>query len=71
MVTLVPMTSHLLRVVSYISTVESVSAEKTVWTSQFFKPVAVVLLYNVCDLCGRTLATIFQWPGIYHQCIKT
>jgi hypothetical protein len=34
------------------------------WAKDFFTPVAVVLLFNVCDLFGRSLATYFQWPKI-------
>ena len=32
------------------------------WTRDFFTPVAVVLLFNVTDLCGRISATYLQWP---------
>ena len=42
------------------STVESMS--KTQWSKRFFTPVAVVLLFNACDLVGRILATYISWP---------
>jgi len=42
------------------STVESMT--KSTWTRNFFTPVAVVLVFNVADLCGRILATYCQWP---------
>ena len=35
---------------------------KSSWSKNFFTPVAVVLLFNVADLCGRILATFCQWP---------
>ena len=38
------------------------SMTKSQWTKNFFTPVAVVLLFNLGDLMGRTLATWFQWP---------
>lgn len=42
------------------STVESMS--NTQWSKKFFTPVAVVLLFNVCDLIGRILSTVISWP---------
>ena len=42
------------------STVESMS--NTQWSKKFFTPVAVVLLFNVCDLIGRILSTVIAWP---------
>ena len=33
------------------------------WTLHYFTPVASVLLFNVGDLMGRTIATWLQWPS--------
>ena len=39
------------------------SVQKTKWNEKYFTPVLSVLLFNVSDLTGRTLATIIQLPG--------
>ena len=40
-----------------------VSQTTSEWTKHYFTPVASVLLFNVGDLVGRSLATLLQWPG--------
>ena len=39
------------------------SVQKTKWSEKYFTPVLCVLLFNVSDLTGRTLATMIQLPG--------
>ena len=39
------------------------SVHKSRWTDKYFTPVACVLLFNISDLIGRTLATMIQLPG--------
>ena len=57
--------------ISFCVLVESVSPVRTVWSTKFFKPVAAVLLFNICDLSGRTMATFFLWPGKRLFCART
>ena len=46
-------------VLKYFSVESTVPSE---WTRNFFTPVAVVLLFNLGDLVGRSLATFIVWP---------
>ena len=39
------------------------SQTRNAWTEAYFTPVFSVLLYNLGDLTGRSLATWLQWPG--------
>lgn len=39
------------------------STQDTEWTDKYFTPVACILVFNLSDLMGRTLATYLQWPG--------
>ena len=53
--------------VSFLSALELRNAvesqTRSRWTSLYFTPVCSVLLFNVGDLLGRSMATWLKWPG--------